>query len=76
MFGDMEGVVRSALTEKNIEDGVEEVFIEERGYDWVVTYYIYADKVQAVEYMDDNPEHCTAEAKTLSEVMAITSQWC
>ena len=76
MFGDLEGLTRLALTEREIEAGVQEVFGEDRGYDWYITYYVYEDKCIVVEYMDGNHEHCKETCDDLNAAIAVASKWC
>ena len=75
MYGSIEGLVRSGLTKDEQDKGIEEIFLEERSYDWWITYYIYKDKVEVLEYMDGNSKHCRAIAADLDEAMLIASLW-
>lgn len=77
-FKNSEDVSIVPLNECEVEKGVIEHLVEERSVldNWFVDYYIYANKVEAIETMGDNYNHCTAEASSLKEVLEITSQWC
>ena len=75
MFGCMDGVVKVELT-STINKDVLAMYVEDRGEDWAITYYVFADYVEVVEYMDGNPEHCVEKAVTLEEAVAIAAKWC
>ena len=76
MFGDIEGIERTGITKDQEDVGMVEAYVECRGDDWFITYYVYEDCVEVVEWMDGNSEHCTAKADTLDEAIAIAGKWC
>ena len=76
MFGDMEKVTRVAITTAEFEQGVEEIFVEERSSDWFITYYVYKDKVTVVESMNDVHDHATETCDSLAEAIEVASTWC
>ena len=76
MFGDVECLSRSGITEGEYESGVIEVFIEERSEDWFITYYVYENKCEVVEYIDGNYEHAKETADNLEDAVLIASKWC
>lgn len=78
MFGTLEDIEEVELTQNEKDTGLTKHLCEERSLsnNWFIDYYIYEDKVIAIETMEDNSQHCKAEADTLEEVLAITATWC
>ena len=74
MFGDMEGLEEIENPEA-VRGGCIAMYVEHRGYDWEIFYYVFSDRVEVVESMDGNYEHCKETVKTLEEAIAIASKW-
>jgi len=76
MFGDMEGITKTDVSQPEQDFGVLECYVETRSEDWWITYTVYEDKVEVQESMGDNINHCNKTCKTLDEAISVASQWC